>query len=52
MNLNNNLYVVDRTTREPSQMCKDKREEILKRWPGCFREELEKGDRIKHSQSK
>ena len=27
---------------------KDKREEILKKWPGCFKEKLEKGDRIKH----
>ena len=52
LNLNNNLYTVDRTTREPSQMCKDKREEILKKWPGCFKEKLEKGDRIKHEQIK
>ena len=40
--------MVDRTTREPPQMCKDKREEILKKWPGCFKEKLEKGDKIKH----
>ena len=48
LNLNNNLYAVDRTIREPSQARQDQREEILKKWPGCFKEKLEKGDRIKH----
>lgn len=47
-NLKQNLYSVDRTTREPSQKCKDKREEILKKWSSCFKENLEKGDRFKH----
>ena len=48
LNLNQNLCSVNRTTREPSQKCKDKREEILKKWSSCFKEKLEKGDRIKH----
>ena len=48
LNLNKNLYSVDRTIREPSQECKDKREEILKKWSSYFKEKLEKGDRIKH----
>ena len=47
LNLNNNLYTVDRTTREPLQQCKDKREEILKKWSSCFKEKLEMGDRIR-----
>ena len=47
-NLNQNLYSVDRTSREASQQCKDKREEILKKWSSCFKEKLEKRDRIKH----
>ena len=47
-NLNRNLYEVDRKTREPSELCKKKREEILNKWPDCFKETLEKGDRIKH----
>ena len=48
LNLNKNLYSVDRTIREPSQECKDKREKILKKWSSCFEEKIEKGDRIKH----
>ena len=48
LNLNKNLYEVDRKTREPSESCKKKREEILNKWPDCFKETLEKGDRIKH----
>jgi len=47
LNLNNNSYTIDRTTREPSQYCKDKREEILKKWSSCFKEKLEKGDKIR-----
>ena len=49
LNLNKNLYLVDRTIREPSQECKDKREEILKKWSSCFKEKLEKGYRIGHA---
>ena len=52
LNLNRNLYEVDRKTREPSELCKKKREEILNKWPDCFKETLEKGDRIKHPQYK
>ena len=48
LNLNTNLYSVNRTIREPSQECKKKREEILTEWSSCFKEKLEKGDRIKH----
>ena len=48
LNLNTNLYSVNRTIREPSQECKKKREEILTKWSSCFKEKLEKGDRIKH----
>ena len=40
LDLNKNLYSVDRTIREPSQECKDKREEILKKWSSCFKEKL------------
>ena len=48
LNLNRNLNTVGRKTREPSELCKKKREEILNKWPDCFKETLEKGDRIKH----
>ena len=48
LNLNKNLYEVDREIREPSERCRKKREEILKKHPECFQEVLEKGDRIKH----
>ena len=34
--------------KEPSEACKENREEILRKWPGCFKEKLEKRDRIKH----
>ena len=49
LNLNQNLYEVDREIREPSEKCRKKREDILKKYPECFKEILEKGDRIKHS---
>ena len=48
LNLNKGLYEVNREIREPSEKCKKKREEILKNWPDCFKETLDKGDRIKH----
>ena len=48
LNLNKNLYEVNRTIKEPSQQCEKMREEILTKWSGCFKEKLEKGDRIKH----
>ena len=47
LNLNKNLYEVNRTIKEPSQQCEKMREEILTKWSGCFKEKLEKGDRIK-----
>ena len=50
--LNKELYEVNRKIREPSEKCKKKREEILKNWPNCFKETLEKGDHIKHPPSK
>ena len=52
LNLNKNLYEVNRTIKEPSEQCKKMREEILTKWSGYFKEKLEKGDRIKHLQSK
>ena len=52
LNLNKNLYEVNKTIKEHSQQCKKTREEILTKWSGCFKEKLEKGDRIKHPQIK
>ena len=46
LNLKKGLYEVNREIREPSEKCKKKREEILKNWPDCFKETLEKGDCI------
>ena len=43
LNLNKNLYEVDREIKEPSERCRKKREEILKKHPECFKEVLEKG---------
>ena len=50
LNLNQNLYEVDREIKEPSEKCRKKREEILIKWPDCFKETVEKGDRIMHPQ--
>ena len=41
LNLNTNLYAVNRTIREPSQQCKKMREEILTKWSSCFKEKFE-----------
>ena len=37
LNLNKNLYEVDREIREPSEKCRKKREDILKKHPECLK---------------